>query len=153
MRPLRAGAVLWQGIRSLCHRSRRGRRGIPWGPCPDSAWRVDREPKADPPEQGGTCVTSLGAAPTPTPTPTIQVVDCSWSQALPSRGGASPALAVFRGSCLRSGVLRPLLCGQEGIPRVGGRPGRMETGALRPAGAGVAGVGYCLFSLLGRPGR
>lgn len=76
-----------QDVRSLFHQSRPGHRGGPWGPWPASAGRAGCEPKAIPLQRGADGVTlSLGAV----LIPNIRAVDCSWSQALPSRGGASP---------------------------------------------------------------
>ena len=119
------GAVPGQGTRSLCGGRRQGRHGGPVGPrgapCPDCAWRADRQPNAADPPPPGT-LPSLGASPTVRP--------CGRLTALGARsflpGAAHPRWGSSRGSGLR-------LRGCSGLPFVGRR------GSLQR----VAGPGEC----------
>ena len=54
-----------QGVRSLVHLSRPGRRGVPWGPWGASVGRAGREPKAIPFERGANGVTLSWRGPDP----------------------------------------------------------------------------------------
>ena len=102
--------------------------------------------------EGPTALPSLGAA----LTPSIRALDCSWSQALPSRGGASPlggpawllvALRGFSGLCF--------VLWRESLGRVAILA--HENWGFQPGGAGVLWRGggvdsNCLpASLEGRP--
>lgn len=130
-----------RGIHGHCRHSRRGRLREQWGRCTDAVWDTDRQPRAKPPEIGGPRVTlpwRRRGRRTVRTVRTVRAADDSGSQALPWRGGASRLgdLPWLLPAAPR--VLRPLLCGQEGIPRVGGRPRRVETGVSSRGGGGGA---------------
>ena len=136
-----------------------GRRGVPRGPCPDAVWGADRPSRANPPELRGTRV-PVPCPRRPHPPPPdgsgARVVGCSWSQALPSRGGPSAVGGLpWLLPALRGCPGRPFLRGQEGTPPMCGRPRGVETDGVGGGGRRWAGeVGRCPSARLeGRAGE
>lgn len=83
--------------------------------------------------------------------PTLRALHCPWSQALPSRGGASP-LGVFPWLWpAPSRVLRPSRCGQEGDPCDGCQTPENGDWRFQPGRDGEGGAeGQLSVSPLGR---